>query len=40
MSHLVGDLHVGGAGGDEHRGAHVPQLVRGVADDSLGWAAV
>jgi hypothetical protein len=36
VSHLVGYLHVGGAGGDQQRGAHVPQLVRSVADDPIG----
>jgi hypothetical protein len=34
-SHLVGHLHVGGAGGDQQRGAYVPELVLGVADDAV-----
>src|SRR5262245_31598690 len=34
-AHLVRHLDVGCAGGDEQRGADVPQLVRGVPDDAV-----
>jgi hypothetical protein len=36
VPHLVGDLHVGCARGDQQRRAHMPQLVSGVADDAIG----
>src|ERR1019366_4644734 len=35
VAHLVGDLHIGGARGDEEAGAYVPQLVGGVSDDAV-----
>lgn len=33
--HLVGDLHVGGTGGDQERRADVAQFVCGVLDDAV-----
>ena len=36
VSHLMRHLHIRSAGGDQQRGAYVPQLVRGVADYSVG----
>lgn len=36
VSHLMGHLHVGSAGGDEQRGTYVTQLMGGVADDPIG----
>src|SRR6516225_5209750 len=36
VSHLMGHLHVGSAGGDEQRGTYVPQLMGGVAGDPIG----
>src|SRR5215831_20545232 len=36
MPHLMGDLYVGRARGDQQRRADVAQLVRGIADDPIG----
>jgi hypothetical protein len=35
VTHLIGDLHIGGARGYEQACAYVPQFVGGVFDDSV-----
>ena len=35
VAHLVGDLHIGRARGDQEARAYVPQFVRGVFDDAV-----